>query len=88
MTTDILQSSLSPTQERGESRLSGGIIRETITDSEGNEFLTKIDYTLSGGVCVAIDYQILGDHSIPVSHLIELLQMIIERSEGRTLIFK
>lgn len=82
-----LSESLSPTQERGESPLSGGIIHETITDANGDQFKIKIDYTLSGGICVAVDYSIIGKPVIHANHLIEILQEIVERSEGRTLNF-
>lgn len=87
MITDMLQSSLSPTQQRGESKLVGGIIHDTITDANGDEFKIKIDYTLSGEICVSVDYSILGQPVLHGNDLIEILQDIIERTEGHTLNF-
>lgn len=89
MTTDILQSTLSPTQERGESKLSGGIIHDLITNASGDQFRIRIDYTLVGGVLVTdYDYEITGEHEIPSAYLWAIIEEIIEREEGHTLIFQ
>lgn len=89
MITDSLMDSRSPTQQRGESPLSGGIIHETICDASGKEFKIKILFTLVGeDIVTDLDFKVLGKHEIPAKHLIEIIQDIIEKHQGHVLKFQ
>lgn len=87
--TDILQSPLSPTQERGSSSLSGTIIHDTITNALGEEVKIRIEFTLVADMIVEdLDYHTYGNNSIPKPFLKEIVQDIIEGRNGHTLIFQ
>lgn len=87
MTTDILQSTLSPTQERGESKVSTTIVHDELIDAEGRKAFVKITYDFTGDVVVGLDFKVLGEISIPEGWLKEMIQEIVERRNGQTLIF-
>lgn len=89
MINSILQEMNSPTLERESPRDSGTVLYETVTNKDGNTFNVIIDFFMTSRDTCEYSYTILSsEHSIPVSHLIEMVQIIIERSEGRILIFQ
>lgn len=88
MITDILQSTLSPTQQRGTTKLSGGIIRTLITNAEGTQFKAEIEYYTSGRIVTNLDYSVKGNHDISEEVLKEIVQELVEQTEGHSLIFQ
>lgn len=88
MTTDLLQSSLSPTQERGESPLSGGIIHETITNADGDQFRMEIKYYVVGQLATIEKCEVSGEHGIPNNIFLEIVEELIEKAEGYVLNFQ
>lgn len=87
MTTDILQSTLSPTQERGESKVTTTIVHDELIDAEGRKAFVKITYTATCGIVVSLDFQVLGEINIPQAWLLEMIQEIVERRNGHSLTF-
>lgn len=86
---DILMESLSPTQERGETSLSGGVIHDVITNAWGHECRIRIDYTLVGGSIVTdLKYEVSGENAFDVIFLKEIVEEMIENEIGKTLIFQ
>lgn len=85
---DILMDSRSPTQERGESKVTTTIVHDELIDAEGRKAFVKITYTATCGIVVSLDFQVLGEISIPEGWLREMIQEIIERRNGHTLIFQ
>lgn len=88
MITDILQSTLSPTQERGESKVSTTIVHDELIDAEGRKAFVKITYDHTGNVVVGLDFKVLGEISIPEGWIKEMIIEIIERRNGQALIFE
>lgn len=87
MTTDILQSTLSPTQERGESKVTTTIVHDELIDAEGRKAFVKITYDHTCDIVVGLDFKVLGEISIPEGWLKEMIVEIIERRKGHSLIF-
>lgn len=87
MTTDILQSTLSPTQERGESKVTTTIVHDELIDADGRKAFVKITYDHTGDVVVGLDFKVIGEISIPEGWLKEMIIEIIERRNGQNLIF-
>lgn len=85
---DILMDSRSPTQQRGEPKLSGGIIRTLIANAEGAQFKAEIEYYTSGRIVTNLDYSVKGNHDISEEVLKEIVQEIVEQTEGHSLIFQ
>lgn len=85
---DILMDSRSPTQERGTSKLSGGIIRTLIANAEGTQFKAEIEYYTSGRIVTNLDYSVKGNHNISAEVLREIVQEIVEQTEGHSLNFE
>lgn len=86
-TTSILDSPLSPTQQRGESKVSTTIVHDELIDAEGRKAFVKITYDHTGDVVVGLDFKILGEISIPEGWLKEMIIEIIESRKGHSLIF-
>lgn len=86
---DILMDSRSPTQQRGESKLSGGIVHDSVTNASGDQFRIRIDYTLKGDVVTDLMYEVAHTyHGIPTVFLREMVEEIIEYRNCKTLIFQ
>lgn len=88
MITDILQSTLSPTQQRGEPKLKGGIVHDFITNASGDRFRIEIKYYLVGDVATIESSEITGKHEIPSAYLWAMEQDLVEQTEGHSLIFQ
>lgn len=87
--TDILMDSRSPTQERGTSSNCGTIIHDTIMNALNEPVQVRIDYTLEGDIIVSHhSYHTYGNDSIPPTHLQEIVESLIEKEEGHSLIFQ
>lgn len=78
--TSILQSSLSPTQERIERPLKGGKLYESITNLECNTFPVIISYWLTSTEAFDYEYKVIGDHGISESILKEILEELIQKA--------
>lgn len=87
ITTSILDSSLSPTQERGETKLTTTIVHDELIDADGRKAFVKITYDHTGDVVVGLDFKVLGEISIPEGWIKEMIIEIIERRNGQNLIF-
>lgn len=86
--SNYLSESLSPTQERGESKLAGGIIHDTITNADGDQFRIEIKYYVVGRLATIEKCEVSGEHGIPNNIFLEIVEDLIEQKEGKILIFQ
>lgn len=83
----ILMEYLSPTQERGESKVSTTILHDELTDWDGRKLKVKITYDHVNDVVVSLDFKVLGEHSIPAGWLKDMIMETIESHKGHSLTF-
>lgn len=77
---DMLTDILSPTQGRSEPPLDkGDILYETITNRDGSKFNVIIKYWMSGPDSFDHTYEVIGECSVPVNYLNEMVIDIIQK---------
>lgn len=85
----ILMEPLSPTQQRGTSPNYGTIIHDTIMNAFNEPVKVRIKFTLvADSIVEDLMYHTYGNDSIPANFLKEIVQEIVEQTEGHTLIFQ